>query len=53
MWADFGSTSRYYLKFYQRSFMDFWDNLTPTQYGYILVGVAFAGWLMMKSANRK
>lgn len=30
-----------------------WHNLTPAQYGALLIGVAFFGWLLMKSTGRK
>lgn len=41
----------YYMRTYQRYAYEFWENLTPSQYGMVLVAVFVAGYLMMKSAR--
>lgn len=41
-----------YFYFYQKYLMGAWHNITPMQYGYLLVTVAVVGWLMMKSGAR-
>ena len=30
-----------------------WSNLTPMQYGIMLILIAFVGWLMMKSRSSR
>jgi hypothetical protein len=42
---------RYYLRTYQNYALDFWENLTPMQYGCILIGVAVCGYILMKTAR--
>lgn len=41
-----------YLDFYQWFLWDKWENMTPMQYGYLLVAIAVVGYLAMKSAPR-
>ena len=41
-----------HLYFYQKYFLSAWHNMTPMQYGYLLVTIAVVGWLCMKSAPR-
>jgi hypothetical protein len=41
-----------HLYFYQKYFLSAWHNMTPMQYGYLLVTIAVVGWLCMKSAAR-
>jgi hypothetical protein len=41
-----------YLVFYQKYFLSAWHNMTPMEYGYLLVAIAAVGWLCMKSAPR-
>lgn len=38
--------------FYKRYIFETWDNMSPMQYGFLLVAVAAIGWLCMKSAPR-
>jgi len=40
-----------YVRAYKGYAIDFWQNLTPMQYGMILIGVMVAGYLMMRSAR--
>jgi hypothetical protein len=40
------------IHFYKRLILDSWGNMTPMQYGFLLVAVALIGWLCMKSAPR-
>ena len=42
----------YYLSFYKNFFLRGWNNLTPMQYGMLLVGVAVIGYLLMKSGAK-
>lgn len=51
MMASMSFTARQYLNAYQRYALDFWANMTPIQYGCILIGVFVMGWLMMRSAK--
>jgi hypothetical protein len=41
-----------YFYFYRRFFFDTWNNMTPMEYGFMLVAIAAIGWLCMKSAPR-
>ena len=41
-----------HLHFYQTYFLSAWHNMTPMQYGYLLVAIALVGWLCMKSGTR-
>jgi hypothetical protein len=43
-----GRYARYYMQFASNA----WTNMTPQQYGIILVSVAFFGWVLMKSGSR-
>ena len=41
-----------HLYFYKKFLLSSWHNMTPMQYGYLLVTIAVVGWLSMKSAAR-
>ena len=41
-----------YMRAYKRYALDFWETMTPMDYGMILIGVFVAGYLMMKSTGR-
>ncbi len=41
-----------YAKFYSQYAASAWANMTPSQYGIILIAVAVFGWLLMKSGGR-
>lgn len=41
-----------YATFYSQYATDAWINMTPSQYGVVLISVAFFGWILMKSGNR-
>ncbi len=41
-----------YFYFYKRYFFEAWNNMTPMEYGFMLVAIAAIGWLLMKSAPR-
>jgi hypothetical protein len=43
-------TDQFY--FYKRYLLDAWGDITPMQYGFLLIAVAAIGWLCMKSAPR-
>lgn len=46
------SLSRY-LKFYQDYAADKWDNLSPMEYGILLIMVGVFGWMLMKNASKR
>jgi len=37
-----------YVLFYQKYFLRAWDNMTPPQYGLLLITIAVVGYLAMK-----
>ena len=41
-----------YLHFYRQYALEAWANMTPMQYGYLLVTIAVIGWALMKSGAR-
>jgi hypothetical protein len=41
-----------HMYFYRKFFYQAWENMTPMQYGFLLVSVAVVGWIMMKSGAR-
>jgi hypothetical protein len=38
-----------YLRFYEDLLFRLWDNMSPMQYGMILLAVGTLGWVLMKS----
>lgn len=48
--STFSSRARYYLHFYQEFAQDTWSNMTPMQYGTLLIGIGVFGWLLMKTS---
>lgn len=51
MLADIAFTTRQYFRAYQRYAVDFWDTMTPMEYGCLLIFVAVCGYILMKSAR--
>jgi hypothetical protein len=47
--ASFSSYLRFYRNYAERR----WDNMTPMEYGVLLIGVGVFGFLLMKNASRK
>ncbi|MBI3862124.1 MAG: hypothetical protein HY290_09540 [Planctomycetia bacterium] len=41
-----------HLEFYKQYLAGAWANMTPMQYGYLLVSIAVTGWALMKSGSR-
>jgi hypothetical protein len=41
-----------HLHFYQSFLLKSWNNMSPMQYGYLLVSIAVVGWACMKSGGR-
>jgi hypothetical protein len=41
-----------YFDFYCQYAADKWENLTPMQYGSLLISVGVFGWILMKSGRR-
>ncbi|WP_437191905.1 hypothetical protein [Planctomicrobium sp. SH527] len=44
-------TYRYYSRAYSRYLSDFWENMSPSEYGGILIFVAICGYLLMRSSR--
>lgn len=42
-----------YLDYYQDYALSKWQNLSPMEYGMLLISVGVFGWVLMKSASRK
>jgi hypothetical protein len=40
-----------HLYYYQTHLLRSWHNMSPMQYGYLLITIAVIGWLMMKSGR--
>lgn len=47
--SGFVDTVQWYLRMYKKSVSEFWTHLSPQDYATILILVAFAGWVMMRS----
>lgn len=47
--ASFTNDVNYYLRFYRDYALDRWNEMTPMQYGCLLISIAVFGWLLMKS----
>jgi hypothetical protein len=41
-----------YGRYYVRYASDWWNNMSPIEYGTVLIMVAIFGWLLMKSQRR-
>jgi hypothetical protein len=41
-----------HIYYYQRYAINSWHNMTPSQYGCLLITIAVIGWLLMKSGGR-
>lgn len=42
-----------YMRFYRRYASDAWDNMTPMQYGSLLIGIGVFGYLLMRTSLTK
>ncbi|QDT29044.1 hypothetical protein [Gimesia panareensis] len=42
-----------YSTFYINYLNKRWDNISPMEYGIVLVVIAFIGWLLMRNGMRK
>ncbi len=51
--VNFSERFHYYMRFYQRYASDTWENLTPMQYGSLLIGIGVFGYLLMKTSLTK
>lgn len=47
--ASWTQNVSYYARFYRDYALDRWDQMTPMQYGMLLISIAVFGWLLMKS----
>jgi hypothetical protein len=47
--ASWTQNVSYYVRFYRDYALDRWDQMTPMQYGCLLISIAVFGWLLMKS----
>ncbi|TWT59970.1 hypothetical protein [Rubinisphaera italica] len=43
----------FYANFYYTFVLRWWSNITPAEYGVVLIGVGIFGWILLKSASRK
>lgn len=41
-----------FMSYYYELLVSGWNNITPIQYAYLLCGIGFVGYLMMKSGGR-
>jgi hypothetical protein len=46
---DEGSVMLQVAQVYYDLLCHYWDNLTPTEYGYLLIAIFFGGYLLLKS----
>ena len=46
-------TVSYHLRFYQSFIVSAWDNISPMQYGVLLVTIGITGWALMKSSTSR
>jgi hypothetical protein len=46
-------TATYVYNQYYTLFMKYWNHMTPSQYFTILVLIAVAGWLLMRSSLKR
>ncbi|SFH79780.1 hypothetical protein [Planctomicrobium piriforme] len=42
---------RQYMNAYSRYANNFWDNMTPMQYGCLLIFIAICGYILMRSSR--
>ncbi|MDA0832267.1 MAG: hypothetical protein O2955_21535 [Planctomycetota bacterium] len=52
MWDTIVFTVSEHIRFYGQFAHEQWRGLTPMKYGSLLIGVAFFGWLLMKSGAK-
>lgn len=53
MWETISGTISEYLGFYASYGQKRWSNMTPVEYGTLLIFIGVVGWLMMKNAGRR
>jgi len=41
----------YYYNVYYNMLMKAWMNMTPLQYGFLLIGIGVCGWVLMKNSR--
>lgn len=51
--ASFSSQVRYYANWYYEFGADTWSNMTPMQYGTLLILIGVFGWILMKTTFSK
>jgi hypothetical protein len=42
----------YWFNVYSNLLMKYWNNMTPSQYGGLLITVSLIGWLLMKNGAK-
>ncbi len=47
-----GTINRY-LRFYERYLEKKWENLSPMDYGMILIFIAVMGWILMRNGMKR
>jgi len=53
MWDSVSSTVGEYYHFYTSYGARRWNNMSPMEYGTVLVMIAMMGWFLMKNAARR
>lgn len=47
------TTFTQYLRFYRNYAERRWDNMTPMEYGILLISIGVFGWMLMKNASKR
>ncbi len=50
MWDRIVYQVDYYANFYWKFVLKQWDRITPTEYAFLLVGIAVAGWFLLRNS---
>ncbi len=44
---------KYYLGWYRNFIVTSWEEMGPTEYGMLLLGIGLFGWILMKNSVRR
>lgn len=53
MWESISTVVGEYLGFYADYGRQRWDNMSPIEYGTLLIVIGVLGWLMMRNSGRR
>lgn len=53
MWEAVSNTTGDYYRFYTSYGVQRWNNMSPMEYGTILIMIGVLGWFMMRNAVRR